>query len=312
LRIHEANPIRNIVFCALVSSSLLAPAASAQESLRWKLSKGDQMKYSRKHERAMRGTVGDQPLNQSAERVTDVTLVVDTVAGDGSVRITETIDRIRFSQTMPSGNVEFDSASEPTGDGGKLAASLRLLVGLDFSFRMTPRGEVANLELSDASKKRLAENPDVLPAGKETDFLRQIVPSMQLPEEESVAVGTTWQEVIELSEPRVGTRKVMWTYEYTGSHAAGDAWLADVKIRGSAKLEPASDAAAKIEVLNESITGTAHFDSRGGFLVERTETETTKTRITVNEQSFEQEAENLITVRRVQNGTSSSAHESHP
>jgi hypothetical protein len=291
---------------------MLTSVVSAQETLRWKFSEGDQLKFTRKQERAMHGTVGDQPLSQTVDRVTEVTLVVDVVEKDGSARITETIDRVRFSQTTPAGNVEFDSAADPTGDGAKLASSLQPLVGLDFSFRMTPRGEVTDLQLSEASKKRLAGNPAVMPAGKETELLRQLVPSMLLPEEESVSVGTTWQEVSELAEPRVGKRRVTSTYEYTGSHAAGDQWLADIEIRGSAELEPAPGAAAKIEVLEESITGTIRFDPRGGFLVERSEKETTKTKIRVNEQSFEQEAENVVSFRRIQPGASSEAHEPHP
>jgi hypothetical protein len=292
--------------------SVLTSVASAQETLRWKFTKGDQLKFTRKQERAMRGAVGDRPLGESVERVTDVTLVVDAVEEDGSSRITETIDRVRFTQKTATGTVEFDSAHEPTGDGGKLASSLRPLVGLVFSFRMSPRGEVTNLELSEASKKRLAENPAVLPAGKEVDLLRHVVPSILLPAEERVSTGATWQEVSEMVEPHVGTRKVTSTYEYTGSHAAGDQWLADLKIRGSAKLEPAPNAPTKIEMLEESINGTAHFDSRGGFLVERSEKDATKTRITINDQTFEQEAENIVTVRRVQDGKPNAGHELHP
>lgn len=311
MRIDEASFLRRLIVCASLAVWMLAPAVSAQETLRWKFSKGEQLKFNRKQDRVMSGTVGEHPLSQSVERITDVTLVVDSVADDGSARITETIDRVRFNQKTPAGTVDFDSVSPTAGDGAKLASSLQPLVGLDFSFRMTPRGEVKNLELSDASKKRLAENPGVMPKGKEVDLLRQLVPSILLPEAEPVSTGTTWQETTELTEPRVGKRKVTATYEYTGSHAQGDQWLADIKIRASAELEPAPNAAAKIEVVDESIVGTAHFDPRGGFLVERSEKDATKTRITVNEQSFEQQAENVVTFKRVESGTSGGGNDPH-
>lgn len=310
--IYVATHRRSLVVCALFSVSMLASTAIAQETLRWKFTKGDQLRFHRKQERILLGTVGDQPLSQSTDRETDVTLVVDAVEEDGTARITQTIDRVRFNQKSAGGDVEYDSASASTEDGGKLAASLQPLVGLDFSFRMSPRGEVSKVELSEASKKRLADNPTALPAGLETELLRQLVPTMLLPEQESVSAGTTWQEVTELVEPRVGTRKVTSIYEYTGSHQAGENWMADVKIRGSATLEPAKDAAAKIEVLNESIAGTAHFDPRSGYLVERSEKDSTRTRIEVQGQSFEQDVENLVTIKRVLAGTSSAGQELHP
>lgn len=303
MRVEEAKSIRRLAVCTLLSVSLLASAVSAQETLRWKFTKGEQLKYNRRQERVMRGTVGQQPLNQSVERVTDVTLVVDAVEDGGSARITETIDRVRFKQTTPAGTVDFDSDNPPSGDGAKLASSLQPLAGLKFSFQMTPRGEVKGLQLSEASKKRLAEHPSVLPAGKEADLLRQLVPAMLLPEAETVSAGTTWREVTELTEPRVGKRKVTATYEYTGSHPQGERWLADITIRSTAELEPAPDAPAKIEVVNEAITGTVHFDPRSGLLVERSEKDATKTRITVQAQTFDQEAENVVSFKLVQEGT---------
>jgi hypothetical protein len=312
LSIYQAKPIFKLAFCILSSLSIVSSAVSAQETLRWKFNKGEQLKFNRKQERAMRGTVGDQPLSQTSERQTDVTLVVDAVEDDGSARITQTIDRVRFNQTTPSGTIQFDSASEQTGDGGQLVAALQPLVGLDFSYHMSPRGEVTKLQLSEASKKRLAENPAALPPGKEVELLRQLVPSMLLPKEESVSAGTTWQEEVELVELRVGRRMVTSTYEYTGSHESGGQWVADIQIRGSAELKPSPNAPVKVEILEESITGKVHFDPRGGFLVERSETDKTKTQISMEDQSFEQEAESIVTVTRVQDGATSGGKEATP
>lgn len=298
------QPTRRTAASVLLSAAVLVgllPAAPAQEmALRWKFEQGQKLSYRRTQDRTMTSNIGGQTVKQTLARVTDMTLVVDQVDKDGSARLTLTVDRIRLTQTSPRGEVKYDTATrdEPEGEAKRLAASLRPMAGLSFSLRMTPRGEISDVELTPEASKRLEEAPALLKALGNTDNLKHLVPSVLLPED-GVTLGKTWQEQTEFAEPVVGTRKLTVTYRYTGTRKEGGRQLDEIATATELTLDPGEDARVKVKLKEQTGKGLVRFDRSAGHLLSREEKDRTRMVVTLGGREVEQETESVVTVKRV-------------
>ena len=77
-------------------------------------------------------TVGEQTIEIPNEMVMTMSWVIDDVADDGTVKMTQTIDRIRMSMKAPGvGDIKFDSDSkeDPEGVAKMIADMIKPMVG---------------------------------------------------------------------------------------------------------------------------------------------------------------------------------------
>jgi hypothetical protein len=231
--------------------------------------------------------------------VTDVTMIVDDVAKDGSADLTLTIDRIAFDRTTPQGAIKYDSAdaAEPDGDAKALARALKPLIGMSFAFRMTARGEITDLELTPATKKRLDEAPGLLNTLGGKDNLKHIAPMVLLPKG-AVAVGGTWREDVEFTEPLLGTRKMAIQYTYGGPKKRDGLSFDEIATTAEVSLQaPPKEGAVKLEIKKQTNTGTIRFDRAAGRLLEREEKDFTKAVAGVQGHPIETDTQSVVTVK---------------
>src|SRR5947209_3923780 len=101
--------LRSLLVLAVVG--LCRGEVAAQSVLRWKFQQGEKLHCTRTQNKTIQTTAGDALVKESIIRVTEMTLLVSQVDEDGTAHLTESIDRIRYKKTSPSGNVSYDSDS---------------------------------------------------------------------------------------------------------------------------------------------------------------------------------------------------------
>ncbi len=113
-------------------------ATAAPTTLRWKFKPGEVFRYE-----SAQSTVSKfrdpsgQEVGQTLTLTMDLTWTVKEVDPQGEASLTQTIDRIRTTATMPYGKFAIDSKDglDAAGPAGPL---FKMLVGAEFTFKMNP------------------------------------------------------------------------------------------------------------------------------------------------------------------------------
>jgi hypothetical protein len=258
------------------------PAAEGEESapqeLRWRLKAGETLHYTRESDRVMTILGGEQPFKQNTRRTIELTWRVQKVEPDGSARIVETIDRIRHSIKNPREELVFDSAKRVApaqGTAAAIAAGIKPLVGAEFSFALTPLGEVHDVTLSEKTRQAIASAPPAAGAALRETALTFLIPALPLPEA-AAKPGASWTEKASFADPMFGTRNLTRTFRYYGGRIRDGKKLAEIGVEVESVVTPPKDAPVRFEVKSMTTRGTISFDVASGRLVERSDKETAR------------------------------------
>lgn len=272
--------------------------ASAQKVLRWQFKQGEKLQYVRTQDRVILTMSGEDKIKQTVLRVTTVTLAVDQVNADGSARITQTIDRVQVKQTTPAGDIDYDSSSDKKHEGraAQLANSLRPLIGAEFSYKLSPQGEVSDVKISDKTRKEVEKAPAAIAQVVNEEALKLLVPTLPLPRDADAA-GKTWQDKIKFSDTLIGTRHITVTYKYEGSEKKPEGEVVRISTSSTFTLEAAPDAKIKMHIKDNTTKGVVHFDPGKGRMLLREEKGDLKSTITQGDRSFDQQTQTTETVQ---------------
>jgi hypothetical protein len=191
------------------------PQPPRVQLLRWKLAPGETLRYtrtSRNEEKKEDGTT----TRTSQSSTIELSWHVDSVAADGSARVTQRVDRVRQMLATPEGEVVYDSAEAeaPKGRATPLAVAVATLVGAECSFVLTPRGEVRELTLSDKTHARAMKEGVVGTVRRYEVLLGSSVPAATLPAR-PVEKGATWPEILRV-QVSWDAREIVRTYRFSG------------------------------------------------------------------------------------------------
>jgi len=253
-----------------IATMLIGPgwAASPEKTtLRWKFKAGDVLHYSMDQTTVSIGQdPGGRELKQTLGLIMDLTWTVKSVdAASGLATMTQTIDRVRASAASPFGKFSFDS--KEAGDAASAAGPLfKMLVGAEFTSKLSPRGELSDIKLSD--KLLAILRGDNEPAGAQGQFseegLKNMLSQMVFPlPEAAVNAGKTWQRKLAIpSGPDGQTRQIEQTFTYKGA----DAGSTGVEVIDFAnKYEPPKpDPNIPVTLKKETATGHFGFDNASG------------------------------------------------
>jgi hypothetical protein len=285
---------------ALVVLLLGGSQASAEKALRWQFKQGEKLQYVRTQERVTHTMSGADKVKQTMVRMTTVTLAVDQINADGSARITQSIDRLQLKQETPAGNIDYDSSADKKYEGraAQLANSLRPLIGAEFSYKLSPLGEVSDLKIADKTRKEIEKAPAAVAQIVNEEALKLLVPTLPLPREADPA-GKPWQDKIKFSEPLVGTRHLTVTYKYEGNEKKPEGEVARISTSSTFTLEPGPDAKIKVQIKDNTTKGVVHFDPVKGRLLFREDKGDFKAITTAGERTFDQQTQSTETVRLI-------------
>ena len=236
----------------------------AQQTLRWKFADGQsfQIRFEQTTTTETSGVGKDTGINMRMQM--GMTWDVESVQQGGDAQITQQFDSLKLS--MKSGKaeaIEYDSTSNepPAGAAATIAAGVKPLLGARFNVSMTARGAIRDVTLPAETAAALQEIDtasikQLFSAEGITTILRQS--AVELPEQ-AVDAGDMWEVASETKTP-LGLLKQTQTYKLVGQVDSAK------KITVSAELELV-DATNKLELLDQSGSGTLLFDSELGRIV---------------------------------------------
>src|SRR4051812_7302341 len=239
--------IQSIRTCLLLCSLAYAAAeAQAQQVLLWKLKPGERLHYTRSLSQKSR--LGDGPERRHSNVEEGIWSVLQ-VEPDGTARITQTLNRIQgimpgWKDEVVAEREEFtfdtDQTYPPDSAPGRVVRGKMLKVGSEFSFTLTPLGEVRDVSLSESTRKRLAERP-AAGRGFSDDALRSSIPAAPLPRGE-LKPGQSWTEKPTFIDSFFFPTRVLATkYRYAGPIERDGSRLDVIELEFESDLTPAHE-----------------------------------------------------------------------
>jgi len=280
---------------ALAACVTAGAPSHAQTPLRWKLTPGETLHYQRTHNRDTLRRTPDGEIKGSLLRVTDMSMDVDHVDADGTATVTLFIDRIRYRKQSSAGDVEHDSTTEARE---KLPASIQQLLGVAFSFKLSPRGTVTNIKVTRLTRPRNPEGAPRQVSLSTAESVIQLIPFVELPEA-AVSPGSSWQQQLESFEPVLGKRTSTVTYKYAGKQTREGKEIDVIGLDGQIRFAPTDQGATQVEVKEAAAKGTVEFDAAAGRVRRKDETERLKFVLTESGRSTEEVIDSKISVALV-------------
>ena len=158
--------------------ALLLPDARSQEVLRWKLKTGEVLKYSAEQKMVMTVKQMGRERKQTRTHTMEYSWTVKDVAANGDADVTQKIEHVIMKVEMPPYMpFEYDSNSPRADVPEPFEVEMQMLkatIGAEFSFKMTPVGEIADIRIPEATLKKLR---DALPkeAGPDAALSEQVL-----------------------------------------------------------------------------------------------------------------------------------------
>lgn len=262
------GPVLFAVATFLVASPLQAQGPAKQ--LRWKLRPGEALQVSFSQNMEMTTGMAANDVKTVANMGMSMRWDVLGMDQNGIYDIGQTIDRVTMQMVVPGGhNIQYDSAQpgEPQGMIKALASSIDPLIGIDFTQKLSNRGEILQVELSEKSKARLAATPAAAQLQQifSKDGLKSLLhqAATVLPQN-AIRPGESWTGSSETKSP-VGNMVMDMTYVYRGTEQVDgrpqERIDVDVKV-GFGKDESALG--LKVNIAEQKNSGTMYFDAAQG------------------------------------------------
>jgi hypothetical protein len=183
-----ATSLACITFCGAIAEDIPAPTAAKSDKqsskkydLRYKLKRGDVLRYDVTHRASIRSTIEQE--TQAAQTRTDSVKAwkVTDVLKNGEIEFLNVVERIHMVNQLPDKDpTEYDSERDKTPPPGFEDAARAVGVPIS-SVRISPRGKIIRRDV----KIKGASNEEDTPV------------ALRLPES-SIAIGETWDEPFEV------------------------------------------------------------------------------------------------------------------
>ena len=280
--------------------------ARAQEILRWKLKAGDVLKYTTEQKTVMsvKGSMVRE-RKQTRTQTIQSSWNVKEVASDGIAEILQRIDRVSMRvEAPPFMPFEFDSTKPEVEVAEPFEAESRQLkatIGAEFSFKMRPSGEIADIKISEATLKKLR---DALPAEEagQGGFSEQVLKDMLMQSspppfpQSPLEPGKSWSsKPAKVSLPQ-GSLVMEKVFTFQGPDPK-DPNLKLIGMEGRVTLEAGENVSAKIRT--QEGKGSLAFDAGAGRIVSSRSTQRIEMAMSSMGQDIDQTTETTSTMTLV-------------
>ncbi len=258
-------PARLALVAAIV---VISPVARGAEALKWAPKPGETLRYTLSHAFEVKVKGQGQELSQKDELEVDLTWKVSSVAPDGVVELSQTLDRARMKRTAPGVVFAYDTQDKTTADAPAnqpFVEAYKALLGKPYTIRLSPQGEVIDVKLPEGASAALAGSPlqegadagSFYSAAGVKNFLAQMLPKLP---REPVGKGATWDA--DLSVPG-GPIKVAFKIKYTLAELAP---LALIDATLDTSVTPVPEAKVTLKITKQQGSGKFAFDQGAGHL----------------------------------------------
>jgi hypothetical protein len=288
----------------VIVAAVAVASAQADDTLRWKFSKGEKLHYVVTQKTSSTAVVAGQKIETLMTQDIVTTWDVQDVDSSGSAVMDQTIDRIVFAMTGPTGEIKIDTKKDEAGEGpaASVAPLFKALAGNPCRLKMSARGEVSDVsipaKLVDALKNAgpaAANNPLFTEEG----FKRMLTQASLVLPEGAVAKGQTWKVAKSIPMPMIGTMVMDNVYTYEGPSDPADRISVAVKL----DIQPKEGVPFEIKVTKQDSKGTFRFDRKAGVLRGSELTQNMEMRITANGQEIIQNVDTATKMEQTQSQT---------
>jgi hypothetical protein len=259
-----------LVFVAALSLSWCGTPAQAAK-LRWKFTPSETLHYQLDQKTTTVMKPGGMEIKTVVTQTIDSTWAVKSVAADGSALMTMTFDRIRNKVDSSLAKFEYDSAEKKDPEGpaaAMMVKTLKALVGVQFKFKLSPLGEVSDIEvpksLLDSMKSADPNSPEAQ-MFTEDGWKNMVKESSLVLPADDLAPGKGWSAKGTVPLGPGASLELDKNYIYQGP----DAKAATEKIKLDVKMTLKAPANPNLEVklVNPEGTGAFLFDNQKGRIV---------------------------------------------
>lgn len=298
-----------VVACLDTSSTLAEP-------LVWKFAEGDRHQYQMVQDMQMAMNLGIAgKVTAKVTQKLDVSWQIESIDEQGVAQLTQRITRAQMEVSAP-GQVElkYDTASEeqPQGYAAMLAPTIEALRSSPVRAKMTPRGELYDIEIPDALITAMSRGSAGNMLGSlgtvegYRSFLQQN--SIVLPAEENLTEGHEWSSVVDTESKAGGRATTTTTYRYSGFREVDGRQFEVFEPTSQVEYsEPQDPEAAKIAVVGQESTGEILFDREAGRLESVQRGQQLELSVIVGGNESREELSQTITVTRMEENTESQA-----
>ena len=250
-----------------------AAGAGAADILRWKFKPGETLRFSVEHKMVSNAKGMDIERKETRTHTLDFSWKVVGVGPGGEAEITHRVERIRMRvEAPPLMPFEFDSAaSKPVQPGFEAQTrQLKKQVGVEFTFKMKPNGEIIDVKLPEETLKRLRDSAPA--GGPEGEVSEQAIKETLLQEsppsfpEGPLEPGKSWSpRPVRVPLP-FGALVLDRTFTYQGPDPRSPNHRL-IDIQTTAKLEPAGGTDVKVAIRKQDGKGSMTVDAEAGRVV---------------------------------------------
>lgn len=238
-------------------------------TLRWKFNRGETLHYQLEEKTVSATTNQGKTIKTTVTQTIDMSWAVKDVGADGTATVTMTFDRMRTKINTAFGSFEYDTKQNdaPEGIGAATVVTiLKKLIGAPFTARMSPLGELSDIQVPESVVKMLKEagaGRQGAPTGMFSEGgLKNMIIEAGLPlPKDDVAQGTTWKRQSKVQAPAAGTMIVDKVYTYDGPAGAGEE---KIGLKSQVSLEPMANSPVTFKIESQDGRGTYVFDNKAG------------------------------------------------
>ena len=183
---------------------------------------------------------------------------------------------------------------------------LKVLVGAEFTFKMSGRGELSEIKVPQKLVDSLRQAGPAAAAGgmfSEEGMKNLISQSSLTLAEGPLEKGKNWTQQAKVPVPMLGTMVMDKTYTYDGpstKEAGVDLILLDTKVT----LEPAADSNIAVKITSQKGTGEFTFDPKDGRVVSSRVNDKLQMSLSVMGQELEQTTDTVTSMTLAKDGPS--------
>jgi len=302
-------PWSRIVPAILVASlaSGAGRSVSGAETLRWKFTPGESLRYSMVQETTQGLKAMGQEFKTNLNQTVDLHWSVKSVSSEGVAEMSQTIDRVRMKVDGPGGSFEYDSQAGKAPEGpvaNALGPLLKALVGAEFTLKMNARGELSDVKVPPTLVESLRQaNPAATAGGMfSEEGLKNLIgqSSLALPEGPQEK-GRTWSNSSRIPVPMLGIMVMQKNYTFEGPDPKEPA-LVKIGLDTKVTLEPAADSNVAVKITSHDGKGEFAFDPQAGRMVTSRVNDKMQMSLSVMGQDLEQTSSSVTTMTLAKGG----------